>query len=345
MFRLKLQRHSSRIGKMEKNKYFIGIDGGGTKSSGCLINSEGNIRALGETGPTNYIQKEEPVIIERICTLVESLKEKAGISHEKPAAVVAGLSGLGSEKPRVRIKKLLEETKIAEKIMAVSDAATALEGAFAGEPGAILIAGTGSIAYGKNTGGEIFRAGGWGYLLGGEGAGFDIGRNGIAAALEDWDGRGEKTILRPQLEKYFKVSEINEAVPEIYVNYTTRGALAQFARFVFAAAQRGDKVAEKIVADAAKRLAEHIIALAPRLDKEKKIQLALLGNIFKSKKMLLPAMQQCWMEAACKIEVKEPLFPAEIGAVLLAQPKPGSLFMKNLITSAKTVKKSQPNNA
>ncbi len=320
---------------MKNIDFFIGIDGGGTKSVGCLVDVQGHLLATAITGPTNYLRKDEQQIIGRILKLVDKLCSQVGCVGKKPRAMAVALSGLGTQQTRTRIRRMLDKNQCAATVIAESDAAAALAGAFAGQPGAILIAGTGSIAFGKSAMGRVYRAGGWGYLLGAEGAGFDIGRNGVAAALEDWDGRGEKTVLRPQLETFFQVKSINEAVPEIYVNYTTRGALAQFAPFVFEAAKAGDSVALQIIETAAGRLAEHITALAPRLDKNRTVQLALLGNIFKSKKLLLPTMHRCWQAADCNVQIIEPRFPAEIGAIFLAAPEKVQLkdFLENLKAS------------
>ncbi|MCA9731410.1 MAG: hypothetical protein H6696_13280 [Deferribacteres bacterium] len=329
---------------MMNKKYIIGIDGGGTKSVGCLVDGEGNILAQGKTGATNYLQKDEELIVQRICGLVQELKQNAHVPANAPVFLAVGLSGLGNEKLCRNMENLLRKEACAVNILATSDVASALAGAFAGEPGAILISGTGSIAYGKAPDGKIYRVGGWGYLVGDEGAGFDIGRRGIAAALTDWDGRGEKTILRPRLEEHFKVGSINEAVPEIYVNYATRGALAKFAPFVFEAAREGDAVATAIINLAAKKLADHIIAMAPRINKKKEVQLALVGNIFRSKEMLLPVMQNQWQLADCRIEIKEPIFPAEFGAVLLMKESGivDDQFIQNL---QKTMKNEFDSNA
>lgn len=306
---------------MKQIDYFIGIDGGGTKTIGCLISAQGEYLATAQAGPTNYLRKNETQIIEQIIELINTLKSKAGITAVSQIALGIGLSGLGAEEPRKRIRELLAMQNCAQHIATESDAAATLAGAFTGGAGVILIAGTGSIAYGKSIDGKIYRAGGWGYLLGPEGGGFDIGRNGIAAALEDWDGRGEHTILRQKLEAYFKVKSINEAVPEIYVNYATRGALAKFAPLVFTAARSGDKVAINIIENAAKRLAAHLCALAPKLKIAGDLKLALSGNIFKSKSQLLPTMQKLWADAGCQICIVEPQFPAEIGALMLAAPR------------------------
>lgn len=317
---------------MQKNEYIIGLDGGGTKSVACLVNNGGNVLAYGQTGATNYKKDQEKLILQRMQDIVLELKNKAKIAPNATITLSVGLSGLGTDALCEHMVNLLRHTHCADKVFAASDVATALQGAFAGEPGAILIAGTGSIAYGKAQDGHIFRVGGWGYLVGDEGAGFDIGRRGIIAALADWDGRGEKTILRPRLEENFHVESINLAVPEIYVNHTTRGALAKFAPFVFTAAREGDRVACGIIKNAALALAEHVIALAPRLGGKNKIQLALLGNIFKSKDILLPVMEEKWNSAHCLVEIKPPLFPAEIGAVLLTKDdeKNENMFIKNL---------------
>ncbi len=301
--------------------YAVGIDGGGTKTTACVISSDGKhfVRIVGDA--TNYNIKEEKKIQHVIAELTAQLGQKTGI--EKPRVLGVCLSGLGQPGPRARIRHLVQERELAEEYHVDHDARAALFGAFAGGAGIILIAGTGSIAFAQNAEGELFRCGGWGYLLGDEGSGFDIARKGLTAALKDFDGRGPKTSLRRAFEKELGVARIDEAVPKIYSDYSGRGQLARFAPIVFEHSRRGDAAARGIIADAGRAYAELVLALLPQLKTEGAVPVALLGNIFKAGELLTAQMQAVWAEHGVMVDLVAPLFPAEVGAALLAMQQTG----------------------
>ncbi|MDQ7051740.1 MAG: hypothetical protein Q9P14_02125 [candidate division KSB1 bacterium] len=116
--------------------------------------------------------------------------------------------------------------------------------------------------------------------------------------------------------------------------------MAKLAPIVFEVAQQGDAVAAEIIRQAARDLAELVATLYARMQSETEVKLALMGNIFKQRDMLLPYMQAFWNETGAKIAVVEPRFPAEIGAALLALQSLGQpLEEKMLNRLEKTLKK------
>ncbi len=158
----------------------MGIDGGATKTI-CLLSDEGVLSA-GLSGPSNYITigvEGARRAIEEAVT--RALKGCQGIQRVD----VAYLGMAGAEGPRGKriFNDIMQGLGIAGRVFVDTDAAIAVAGATACKPGVVVISGTGSIAYGVNRFGERRRAGGWGYLLGDEGSGFDIGRRGLASAL------------------------------------------------------------------------------------------------------------------------------------------------------------------
>ena len=320
--------------------HIVGIDGGGTKTVACLITDTGDVlaRAVGES--TNYRKDQESQLLSRILQLVQTLMAQAGIYQPRPDALSVCLSGLGQESSKQRVRMLLGDAFLSNWLVVDSDARAALQGAFAGEPGIILVAGTGSIAFARSARGEFMRCGGWGYLLGDEGSGFDIGRNGVAAALKALDGRGKPTRLKEKFESVFEVQQIDHAVPKIYAEWAQRGAMAKLAPVVFEAAEEGDAVARDILQRAAEALAELVAALYRRMQPEGETKLALMGNIFKQRKVLLPVMQAYWRNQGINVSVVEPRYPAEIGAALLALQTMGVPLDDKLLTRLdKTLKK------
>ncbi len=329
--------------------YIIGIDGGGTKSVGCLITEKGELLAHRVGESTNYRKDLETQILERVVNLVHHLLADAGLRQTRADALAVCLSGLGQESSRQRMRLLLGDAFLTDWLVVESDARAALQGAFAGDPGIICIAGTGSIAFARTPDGRFVRCGGWGYLLGDEGSGFDIGRNAVAAALADLDRRGPATSLRQRLEAYFGVQRIDHAVPKIYDELAERGALATLAPLVFEEAESGDAVAQAIVAAAAEELAVLVGTLYHRMRAESEVPVALMGNIFNRRKMLLPRIQEHWKRNGIRVKVVEPLFSAEIGAALLALETMGETLTprarKKLASAMKKVHRRSRNNA
>lgn len=301
------------MGLIIEKKYFVGIDGGGTKSTVCVICSSGELISTFEIEPTNYTDAKKRQICDVLLELKSTLKET--FSPIEMWSIC--LSGLGRMADQVEFKKVLDANNLSEKIFVEGDALAALEGAIPDEQGIILIAGTGSIAFGKSETGHVFRAGGWGYLLGDEGSGFSIGKKGLNAALQDFDGRGIQTALRAKFEKFFAVDSIEKSITHIYTSYSNRGDLAKFAPFVFEEAKNGDEVAKSIVLQAAQDLAELVIAVCKKIENEGSTKLALIGNLFKETEILKPAFVQFLQNEDCKVELAEGQFPPEIGAVLL----------------------------
>lgn len=300
-------------------QWAIGIDGGGTKTTACLVNPEGIVVKRLTTSATNYSQQNEKE--EEICSII--MKTLATLrSHAPdvdPSNFVIGvcLSGLGRADQQARLRKILESHQTGMKIVVSSDAVGTLYGAFGGDDGIILISGTGSIAFAKTNGKDILRCGGWGYLLGDEGSGFAIAKAGIAAALRDWEKRGPATRLRPAFEKEFAVESIQLGISTIYAQFATRGQLAGFAPLVFNCADQGDTVARKIVDQAAQDLFDLIQPLLVKFPEKATVGLALIGNIFKNerlKKNLLQSISSKY--PGCKVGA--PRFEPEHGAAIMA---------------------------
>ena len=137
---------------------------------------------------------------------------------------------------------LVRELLSADRLLVTDDALVALVGACAGEPGLITIAGTGSIAYGRNAEGRIARAGGWGHIFGDEGGAFDIVRQALRAALRYEEGWGPDTQLRPILLSATGSANANELMHLWYTAEWPRSRVATLAKLVDEASSDGDEV-------------------------------------------------------------------------------------------------------
>ena len=304
--------------------FFIGVDGGGTKTKAVLIDELGNMVGSAIGGSTNIqavggesLQKEMFSILNR---LIGNAKKDAGDIRY----IVMGLAGAGRVSDRKHIGAFFETSEYGGKVVVESDAVIALAGAFANQPGIILIAGTGSICFGKGADGEIVRAGGWGYLLGDEGSGYAMGRDGIVAALKDLDGRGMTTSLRGILEKRYDLDSIDEIIPLIYSGEIDRKSIAEFAIDVFDQANKGDEKAKAIVASTGLELGLLVKAVSERLSLSgAMVRVASIGSLFLQRSMLLPGILQGMGSGENALEIIDPMFSPQVGAALLAMVSAG----------------------
>jgi N-acetylglucosamine kinase-like BadF-type ATPase len=196
------------------------------------------------------------------------------------------------------------------------DAEIALTGATAGEPGIIMIAGTGSMAFGRNSRGEKARAGGWGYVFGDEGGAFDLTRRALRASLQYEEGWGEQTTLRRLLLEATGASTANELLHQFY-GRLDRSYVATLATLVTQAADADDNVAGAILHEAADKLAWYVTGVYKRLfASPETVPVAYVGGAFRSERFRNEFSRHVWTSIACKVIA--PRFSPAAGALLEA---------------------------
>ncbi len=206
--------------------YVVGVDGGGTRTRALLANDKGEVLAQAEGGVSN-VQVIGPEKLASVITeVLGELRQQSRMADVVPDYMYLGLAGAGRASDRQAAQVALAKAGVANALTVDTDASIALAGAFPMGPGIIIIAGTGSICYGKAAGGEVVRCGGWGYLLGDEGSGYFIGREALLAALKDLDGRGPATTLRRRLEQACQVERIDLVISRVYGGDLDRAAIA-----------------------------------------------------------------------------------------------------------------------
>ncbi|HPI71904.1 MAG TPA: BadF/BadG/BcrA/BcrD ATPase family protein [bacterium] len=296
----------------------IGLDGGGTKTVGVLVDGQGHVLARAVAESSNFQVVGGEILSRVISDLVNQLLMKAGQS-QPVAHLYAGLAGAGRPADRQTILAALEAKKLAEKITVDTDASVALAGAFAGGPGIIVISGTGAICFGKDSRGVWYRCGGWGYLLGDEGSGYYIGQQALIAALKDWDGRGLKTSLRPAIENKYGIDSIDLLISSIYSGKIDRTEIASLAPLVFAKRAEGDEAAQNIIASAGHEIGKIIAAVAQRMGLAgHSVRVALIGSVFKQRDILIPLMEKEACRVVQEIDFMDPQFEPAIGSAILA---------------------------
>lgn len=244
--------------------HVLGIDAGGTKTVCQLANERGEVLAEARRGGAN-LQASGELEVEKV--LHEVMEEAIGDHDVRPAAICLGIAGVDRPDDARVMEALMRRIGYKAKVLVVNDALIALEaGAPGGQPGVVIISGTGSIAYGRNASNQSARAGGWGYMLGDEGSGYWIGRAALRAVLREADRRGPATQLTGLLLNYYSVARAQDLIAQVYHGGLKPAAIASLAQCVQGAFSDGDAVAIGILRNAADQLESSGLSVAKRLD-------------------------------------------------------------------------------
>ena len=296
--------------------YIIGIDGGGTKTVGLLATDTGECITKVQAGPSNYhvvgIEKTHEVLNE----IITRLTPHCGRTPLQSILVCIGMAGLGREDDRIVIGKICDQIGISKNRILTHDAHIALVGGTGKQAGVIVISGTGSIVYGLNESGKEVRAGGWGYLLGDEGSGYDIALKGLQAIAHAADRRGRPTLLTDLILQRIILNTPNELIG--WTHAASRDEIAQLAGLVFEAAELKDERAIQIVDDAFSELACAVETVTVQLDFSKQFDIVFSGGILLNQPMLADKLQRWIEKIIIGSTVIRPKHEPAYGAVLLA---------------------------
>jgi glucosamine kinase len=248
--------------------YYLGIDGGGTKTR-CLLADETTVLAKAMSGGSNIVRLGETQAREALHTAIRQVCATAKISPDQIRAICVGAAGAARPEIAAKIRIILVEliSEIAPeiartKIEVVGDTVIALEAAFGAGPGVIAIAGTGSIVYGRDAAGHTARAGGWGFAVSDEGSGHWIGRRAISSILSAYD-QGLETALTGMVLQAWKLNTLDELVQQ--ANSTPPPDFPRLFPIVLRAADKADSIARDLLADTGARLATLVAIVVRRL--------------------------------------------------------------------------------
>lgn len=262
-------------------RLFLGVDGGQSSTTALVGDETGRVLGSGHGGPCNHVGAAEgrDKFVRAIGGCVGAALENAGLAEdERFETACLGFSGGPEDKDA-----LTREIVSADYYSITDDALIGLVGATRGEPGLITIAGTGSIAFGRNAEGRTARAGGWGFAFGDEGGGFDLVRQALRAALRYEEGWGPETNLLPALIEAAGARDANHLLHRFYTTEYPRARVASFAKLVDEVACAGDSVARDILNGAAQSLATLTAAVRGQLFEPGKLaQVSYAGGVFRS---------------------------------------------------------------
>lgn len=301
-----------------------GFDLGGSHAACLVADGEGRILGRGTGGPANMANLGREQVL---AAIGEAL---SGAVRALPGGVAAvmrcviGGAGGGSEEKGKELAVLARAAGLACPIAATHDAAIALAGALLLRPGIIVMAGTGSIAYGVDDNGHRVRAGGFGPLLGDEGSGYWIGLRGLRAALRAFDGRDEATVLTARLAESLGLSGAEGFAQYPYEPARLKPAsVAALAPAVFRAAREGDPIAAGILDEAAAELALLARTVAKRLEGGVQLLLTYGGGLFRAGKALLDRLRVHLARYEPNLRLQAPAGSPLLGAVLMALAEEG----------------------
>lgn len=296
----------------------VGVDGGGSSTRVYVADERAQV-LFKTTGDGSAVRPgEEAVSADVIGTLVRNAVIDAEMGHLLPRALVVGVAGVGREAQKSALQQELERLDIAETVVVISDAEAAMEDAFGEGPGILLIAGTGSIAWGRSPAGTLQRCGGWGPLIGDEGSGAWLGRKALQVIAAAADGREPETALTGALLTALELDE----VPAI-IAWAANASPADFATLapaVLSAAEVGDLRANTIVTMAVEELSLHIRALARTLfvDERAAIPVALHGGLLGKGRPMRKRLEHRLKTLVPGSMVRHQMVDATRGAVTMA---------------------------
>ncbi|MBO0782453.1 MAG: hypothetical protein J2P37_26870 [Ktedonobacteraceae bacterium] len=303
-------------GEDKADTFYLGIDGGGSKTLAVIVNTQGHELGRGQAGSSNYTAVGLQSALNSIHTAVQEATQAAGCSLP---ARYAWLGLAGVDRPADHDTLYPHLTSLASHVQLSNDAELAfsvLENAL----GVALIAGTGSIALGRDARGTIIRSGGWGHILGDEGSGYDLGRQALLAAVRSADGRGPQTQLLHLILDSWGLHQAEDLISAVYAS-DDKARIARLSSCVFAAARASDHIAEQIIEQGAAELALAVKAVYERLDfAAQPLPLALCGGLLLNEELYRERLLhhlRAILSLGRVVEVQEPALSAARAAINL----------------------------
>jgi N-acetylglucosamine kinase len=298
--------------------YYLGVDGGASKTAALVTDDTGLALGDGLAGPSNHLRVGIETAARNIERAVNKALVAANVGSREIAWTYCGIAGADHPAHRQEVVDSLSVFFPRGNFTVDNDARIALSGAIGFGPGVVVIAGTGSVAVGRNEAGEEARAGGWGPIVGDEGSGFAIARAGLASILRAHDGRGPATLMTELLKRDYDMAPPD--LPRfVYAQTTHADDIARVGKLVIDAAENGDACADEIVQRAGGELASAVLAVAKRLGMTPTdFPVAYVGGAFNAGETLLAPMRSAILAAAPRARIVPPVHTPVEGAARMA---------------------------
>ena len=277
------------------SEFFLAVDGGGTKTDVVCVDQDGTVIGTGSSGPISLTVTSVGAasfnLIEAIRVAIENHAEITSFK-----AVVIGLAGVDTSDERDAAEDVFRRALAHyqfEKFILLNDSEIALANGSKNKNALILVSGTGSICYGRNSKGEVARTSGMDYLLADQGSGYSIGRKVLQAAVKSYDGRGPKSYLEEYVAKFFMIPSVALLKNEVYNPDLTKSEVARLSPLCTQAVAVGDEVAQKILDE---EVQEMVLSASTVLKKlhtgDEPFDVVFAGSILELQEVVSKVMEQ-----------------------------------------------------
>jgi N-acetylglucosamine kinase-like BadF-type ATPase len=310
-------------------RLYLGIDGGQTKTQAILATEEGRILGIGSSGPCQHPNQEtaRKQVHEALCKVVRSALVRAGLPETSQIrSLFLGVSGVTGPATAAALfyRSALSENFKVDSLTVDIDARSALAGAIPEQAGIVAISGTGSIAFGVDPHGNEARAGGWGYLIGDRGSGFEIGQQALRAVLGAHERVGPGTVLTSMILNDLEIEDVGLIPHSIHLKPHPKIYIAKISSLVLQAAQQGDQVAQWLLETAGRQLAGLVLSVLERLQwTQGSIPVSGVGGVLRSSAPLWKSFCDELARRESRTIVTPPELPPLAGALLLAYRQDG----------------------
>jgi N-acetylglucosamine kinase-like BadF-type ATPase len=317
--------------------FYLGVDGGGTKTSFILIDDQGRIISYTIKGSCYYIQIQMDGFQKILKDGITEVCTKAGIGIREINYSFLGLPAFGEiEKDVPLLESIVRNLLQSDNFKCGNDVEAGWAGSLACHPGINLVAGTGAIGFGKDSFGKTARSAGWGYFCGDEGSAYWLGRQLTSLFAKEADGREERTPLYDIVRQKFNISRDFDLISILYDNLMLkRDEIAKLAILVYQAAQQGDAKALALYDHAAY---EHCLTVKSIIHQlhftaKEDILVSYSGGVFKAGEFILDPLKRYLKEE--RVQLIKPVFIPVTGAALYAMLLDGKTAGKQLTRDLK----------
>lgn len=307
--------------------YFVGVDGGGTKTRALVVDAQGNELGSALTGASNPNSVGKADAMKNLVNAI--LQALAAAKINEPVNAFCGISGVNDKKTAKEFEKQLQNDPRLnfEKLCVENDTRSLCAAAFGLDSGIVIIAGTGSKCYGRSTDGKEWETGGYDFHVSDEASAFDLARQGLRAAVRGADGRAPATLLTQTMFDALQISEVGEISQRLHQNCLkhpcepmTKDEIAALAVYVDKAALAGDVVAQKILEDSMQELVLMVKTVAEKtgMANQKPLRVGITGGVI-THEPCASLFKKSLEKVFPQIEVFEPQATPVVGATIRAR--------------------------